>query len=65
MTPASLEHGRLAAEGQAKFTDKGQFRGRTGGRETQRELEQKEGEKLKTRSFTLLQHDEISQDISN
>lgn len=41
LTPASLEHGRLAGEGQAKFTDKGQF----GGGRTRRALKQKKREK--------------------
>lgn len=40
LTRASLEHGRLAGEGQAKFTDKGQFGGGT-----QKELKQKKREK--------------------
>lgn len=54
LTLASLEHGRLVEEGQAKFTDKGQFAlsggvaGEAGGR---RSLE-KEEEKLETRDLS-------------
>lgn len=59
---ASQERGRLAGEGHAKFTDKGQFR-------RERRREKKRGEpkprKLKNVIFHLLRHDEISQDISN
>lgn len=59
MTPASLEHGRLAGEGQAKFTDKGQFEGSGGWRGRQareKDIERaqaKEGEKLDTRERDL------------
>lgn len=63
LTRASLEHGRLAGEGQAKFTDKGQFGG--GHRKS---WSKKRGRKVwneRTRSFTLPWHDEISWDISN
>lgn len=51
LTPASLEHGRLAGEGQAKFTDKGQFGGAGG--HTERAEAKKEGEKFEMRERDL------------
>lgn len=53
MTLASLEHGRLAGEGQAKFTDKGQYgEGAEEGERHRESIGKKEGEKLETRDLS-------------
>jgi len=56
LTLASLEHGRLAGEGQEKFNDKGQFGrswGEIGKGERQREQKQKRENVLKMREREL------------